>query len=76
MEVCQYHLTGVGNDGGDSFQYAIEVGDNAKDNDVLIIFCKNPDSIEYKRLISAVIGDIITVYSQKIGELKNSIVRC
>lgn len=46
-----YHLTGVGNDGGDNFNYAIEIKDNAESEDFEIIFAKNINSLQIRSLL-------------------------
>lgn len=47
------HLTGVGNDGGENYNFALEIEDNLSDNDVEIVFARSVDSLSAKSLIKA-----------------------
>ena len=51
--IPNFHLTGVGNDGGDEFNHAIEVFDNGEKGDVEIILYMDKDTTRTKSLIRA-----------------------
>ncbi len=57
-----YHFTGVGNDGGDNFQYAVEVADNAQEGDIQIIFASNFQSVQTSSLMRAAENRGVHVY--------------
>lgn len=48
-----YHFSGVGNDGGEGFNYAIEINDNYNSGDLEIIFARNMCSNSVQALIRA-----------------------
>lgn len=62
------HFTGVGNDGGDGFNYALEIADNFDAGDVQIIFAKKQNSRSTKSLIEAARSNGMVVHLFDFGE--------
>ncbi len=58
-----YHFTGVGNDGGDGFNYAIEIDDNYSIGDIEVLFARDLHSIPIQTLLSAANRKKMSIHS-------------
>lgn len=58
-----YHLSGVSNDGGEGFNYAVEVQDNNQPDDVEIVFAKDLSSKPVQALLLAAKRKGIRIHS-------------
>ncbi|MBI2139774.1 SIS domain-containing protein [Candidatus Woesearchaeota archaeon] len=62
------HLSGVGNDGGDGFNHAIEIADNSSEGDIALFFSTEQDKEIERRISLAAQKKEVRFFSLRIPE--------